>query len=144
MRKAHLTTLLALPLAAVAFTAAPAAAGGQPFSTTLSGANEFSNTGQAGVGDPDGTGTAALTINRGQGTICWDIDVANLSNVAAAHIHNAPAGKNGPIVVHLSGGSGCEEVGAELAKTIAKNPSAYYVNVHSSEFPAGAVRGQLG
>ncbi len=144
MRKSHLATLLALLLAAIAFMAGPATAGGQPFSTMLSGANEVSNTGVPGVGDPDGTGTAALTINRGQGTICWNIEVANLSNFAAAHIHNAPAGANGPIVVHLSDGSGCEEVGKQLAKTIAKNPSAYYVNVHSSEFPAGAVRGQLG
>jgi hypothetical protein len=144
MRKARLATLLALPVAVIAIASSPAVAGGQPFTTALSGANEVSGTGVPGVGDPDASGTAKLTINRGQGTICWSIDVENISSFAAAHIHNAPAGANGPIVVHLDEGSGCEEVGTELAKTIAKNPANYYVNVHSSEFPAGAVRGQLG
>jgi hypothetical protein len=29
-------------------------------------------------------------------------------------------------------------------KDILTNPAAYYVNVHTSDYPAGAVRGQLG
>jgi hypothetical protein len=28
-------------------------------------------------------------------------------------------------------------------KAIKKNPSGYYVNIHTSDFPAGAIRGQL-
>jgi hypothetical protein len=32
----------------------------------------------------------------------------------------------------------------ELLKAIASDPEDYYVNVHNADYPAGAVRGQLG
>jgi hypothetical protein len=34
-------------------------------------------------------------------------------------------------------------VNPDLIKAIRQNPEAYYVNVHNSDFPTGAVRGQL-
>jgi hypothetical protein len=41
--------------------------------------------------------------------------------------------------------SGCTTVGVDrdLAKDILKNPEDYYVNVHTTLFPYGAIRGQL-
>jgi hypothetical protein len=66
----------------------------------------------------------------------------------AAHIHEAPAGQAGPVVVGLmpptnGAASGCVSVARELARDILMNPANYYVNVHNAEFPAGALRGQL-
>ncbi|HUF59921.1 MAG TPA: CHRD domain-containing protein, partial [Actinomycetota bacterium] len=67
-----------------------------------------------------------------------------------AHIHLAPVTDPGPIVVPLTApdstgmSSGCTTVDRALAKAIAKDPSAYYVNVHTTDFPAGALRAQLG
>lgn len=139
MRLARLATLLVVPLAAVALATGSAAAGGQPFHTVLSGANEVP------PADPDGTGTATITINRGEGQVCWSITAENIGPFTGAHIHRAPAGANGPVVVPLSLGTGCDDdVDRELAKDIAKNPENYYVNVHTTEFPGGAIRGQLG
>jgi hypothetical protein len=138
MRTARLLTLLVVPVATLALVAAPAVAG-QRFTTALSGANEVP------PADPDGTGTAVITINRGLGEICWTITVANVDPVVAAHIHAAPAGANGPVVVPLNPfAGGCATVDRALAKAIAKDPAAYYVNVHTTVYPGGAVRGQLG
>jgi hypothetical protein len=156
MRKAY---LLGAVLIVVLATASPvmAADGGRPFTTTLSGAEEVSSTGQLGVGDPDGTGLASIALNQGQAEICFDIAVGNLDEpITRAHIHQAPAGANGGIVVAFvepgvspftfSDGmaSGCVAVEPELIKAIRQDPEAYYVNVHNVTFPAGAVRGQLG
>lgn len=119
------------------------AAGGRTFTTEMSGAEEA-----PGPGDPDGSGTAVITINRGQGQVCYELTVDNIAPATAAHIHRAPEGVAGPVVVPLGApasgsSSGCVAVDKDLAKEIAKNPAAFYVNVHNAEFPPGAVRGQL-
>jgi hypothetical protein len=38
---------------------------------------------------------------------------------------------------------GCVSAARDLIKTIRMNPSNYYVNVHTTDFPDGAIRGQL-
>jgi hypothetical protein len=98
--------------------------------------------------DPDGTGFARITLNVGQATVCWELTVANIQPAFAAHIHKAPAGVNGPVVVGLSpptsgSSSGCTTADPVLIQDIIDNPEQYYVNVHNSDFPGGAVRGQL-
>ncbi len=103
---------------------------------------------ETGMGDPDGTGWAEFTLNSGQGTIEYTLHVENIDPATAAHIHIAPAGVSGPVVVPLTAPStgmstGIATVDKELIKAIRKDPSAYYVNVHNPAYPAGAVRGQL-
>jgi hypothetical protein len=101
-----------------------------------------------GPGDPDGSGTATITLNHGQGEVCWELTVSNIAPATAAHIHVAPAGVAGPVVVPLSPptsgtSSGCANADRDLIKAIIQNPENYYVNVHNAAHPAGAVRGQL-
>jgi|GEM_PF-1542741 len=117
--------------------------GGRPLMATLSGAQEV-----PGPGDPDGTGTAKIYLNQGQGTISFELTVSNIAPATMAHIHRGVAGVSGPVVVDLvapSSGfsSGTVSVSEALIKEIRQNPSAFYVNVHNAEFRPGAVRGQL-
>jgi hypothetical protein len=101
-----------------------------------------------GPGDADGSGTANLTINHDKGEVCYDITVANIGTPTAAHIHEGAAGKaGGPKVTFkaVNGAwKGCVSADKALLDSIMKNPGGYYVNVHNSEFPGGALRGQLG
>lgn len=139
-----------LAVLALAFATAPAFAddGGVKLSAQLTGAQEA-----PGPGDPDASGSASLRLNPGKGEVCFDVSWANVDGeVFASHIHVAPAGSPGPIVVTLFTGSfggtgsmsGCVEADRDLIKAIIQNPADYYVNVHSTpDFPAGAVRGQL-
>ena len=122
------------------------AVGGAPLVATLSGANEI-----PGPGDPDATGSARITVNPGQGMICWDITISGITLPAsAAHIHVGGADVAGPVVVPLSApdangdASGCATVDRALALAILRSPESYYVNVHTVPlYQAGAARGQL-
>lgn len=118
--------------------------GGRPLSTTLTGAEEV-----PGPGDPDGSGFARITVNPGQEELCFELSATGIAPATAAHVHEAFTGSAGPAVVPLtpptSGfSSGCVTITRELAKAIVKNPEGYYVNVHNADYPAGALRGQLG
>lgn len=137
-------------IAGTAF-AEPVAEGGKKLTTALSGANEVP------PADPDGSGTAKVTINAGQGRVCWEITTANIDPVLFAHIHSAHAGQNGPIVIFLSAAqndtaTGCASITGpgggpiprSLLDAIRKAPQGYYVNVHTTVYPGGAIRGQLG
>ena len=136
--------VVAALLVAVGTLGALAHAAGKPLGTTLIGAEEV-----PGPGDPDGNGEASLRLNFGQSQICYELTVTGIAPAIAAHIHIAPAGVAGPVVVPLAAptegsSSACATVSPDLIKAIAKSPENYYVNVHNPEFPAGALRGQLG
>ena len=147
-----LAALAALALAGPASAAKMGGAdqGGRPFSTVLTGEAEVNNEGVPNQGDLDGTGSATITVNPGQGEVCYELSVEDITLPAiGAHIHAGDAGENGPVVVPLtppdaSGvSSGCEDVSRELALEIIRNPEGYYVNVHTTDFESGAIRGQL-
>jgi hypothetical protein len=118
----------------------------------LSGGNEVDDAGVAGAGDTNGRGSATILIDSDRGTVCFGISVTLIGNPVAAHIHRASAGVNGPIVVTLTppnagspgASSGCVSgVARQLLLNIQNNPSGFYVNVHTEDFGAGAIRGQL-
>lgn len=145
MRTAKLLglSLLATATLANAALAQTVSSGGRPFSITLTGAAEV-----PGPGDPDGSGTGKITLNHGQGRVCFKFAVSNVDNITAAHIHRGGTTVAGPVVVGLfSGGfdnEGCtENVSRALIKEIMQFPGRFYVNIHSTAHPAGAIRAQL-
>ena len=97
-------------------------------------------------------GTAVLTLNAGSGQVCYRLTTAHLAPVLAAHIHVGGAGVDGPIVIPIFGYSpprtwtiftGCVHAAPATLTAILRAPAAYYVNVHTTPYPAGAIRGQL-
>jgi hypothetical protein len=147
MRRRLIMLILGGGMALAALSTGPASAvvsgptsGGA--SANLSGAQEVL------PADPDGTGRVGLFLNGRTGSVCFGLQVANIAPATAAHVHFAPAGSNGPVVIPLpaptSGSSaGCVNADPTLVQNIINHPTDYYVNVHNAEYPGGAIRGQL-
>ena len=130
--------------------AGTATAQGVQHFAVLNGGNEVSAAGAAAAGDPDGSGAASITVTGTR--VCYSILVELIGTPIMAHIHEAEAGANGPIVVVLTppaaGNPGTRAacvtgLAAALATRLRNNPNQFYVSVHTGAFPAGAVRGQL-
>lgn len=113
------------------------------YSTTLTGAEE------PGGGDPDGYGEAQISVADKIDNICWELkNVRNIGTITAAHVHRGARGVNGPPVFTLKqanegGWKGCSNRSEWTEDALENNPANYYVNVHTPEFPNGAIRGQL-
>ena len=111
----------------------------------MTGANEKPN-----PGDADGTGTSAFLIDIDKSRLCYTLQAANIPLPAvAAHIHRGDGSISGPVVIpftqpNASGSSGgCVAVDGALLREIIANPGGFYSNIHSTEFPGGAIRAPL-
>jgi hypothetical protein len=111
----------------------------------LRGANE-----RPGPGDPDGRGATAMVLLPDSGMVCYALHVSGLDDVIAGHIHRGAAGQPGLIVVSLQLPPGpgrffanCVPGDRSVLNEIAAAPQNFYVNVHTTVFPAGAIRDQL-
>ena len=116
--------------------------------------NEQETTGATG----GGSGFFSYTIEGSQ--LCYTLEVSDLTMAPfAAHIH--PGGRHavGPAIIGLltppaatSTVSACltavegatgQALSTEELAALAADPRAFYVNVHTANFPGGEVRGQL-
>jgi 5'-nucleotidase len=109
----------------------------------LTGATEV-----PGPGDADGSGKAFVNLDSAGGWVCFSIDHKGIDGtVTAAHIHRGAAGVSGGVEISLdypaNGNEGCVKAASALIAEIDGNKAGFYVNVHSTAFPAGAIRGQL-
>ena len=91
---------------------------------------------------------ARIAINDATNQVCTDLEVRNISAVTAAHIHEGRAGVNGPPVITLDApddddSDDCDTASDVLVDRLRRNPSALYVNVHTVDYPNGAIRGQI-
>jgi CHRD domain len=112
------------------------------YTAILSGANEVPGNASEGQGiativvDTDNLDLAALP---------FQVEFSGLMGAqSGAHIHQAPAGVNGGVVVPIP-------LGSPLDITVAMSPAVYaeftngntYLNIHSAAFPGGEIRGQF-
>lgn len=115
-----------------------------------------------------GEAEVELEIEDGAFEFEFELEVCSIEDVTQAHIHMAPAGTNGPVVLFLFGpafadpfsADDCEElaerefsmaeldaalIGISLEDFIAALVSGNtYINVHTTANPAGEIRGQIG
>jgi hypothetical protein len=120
-------------------------AGGVAIAVNLLGVAEAPD-----LGDPNGTGTATLRLRQGQAQVCYAINVTEIALPATgAHIHRGAVDSSGAVVVPLGtpgasgSATGCAKSTRSMVNALLKNRTDYYVNVHSTEFPNGALRSQL-
>jgi len=119
----------------------------QPFllTATLLGIAEV-----PGPGALPSVGSAAVQVDQGRGMVCYVLHVINLDTPTAAHIHEGAVDAAGPVVVPFNpptgeNSNGCvSNVDSAVVSRLVSNPSGFYVNVHTNDFPDGAARGQLG
>jgi hypothetical protein len=112
----------------------------------LSGAEEV-----PGPGADPGVGSFTVNVSGTQG--CYELNVTMGEQPTKAHIHQGAKGVAGPVALDLmpdfepgesaTTAERCLELSADLASKLLADPGAYYVNVHSTERPDGAIRGQL-
>jgi hypothetical protein len=141
----HPSDIIPAPATGCPTVALTPTTGGTVLAATLAGANEV-----PGPGDPDGSGTATFRMIRGSAVICFQLTVNAITLPAtAAHIHQGAVGIAGPVVVPLTapgaGGTatGCVNSTRALVGAILDNPAGFYANVHTTDYPAGAIRGQI-
>ncbi|MDF3144636.1 MULTISPECIES: CHRD domain-containing protein [unclassified Streptomyces] len=137
--------------------------GGTVLAASLRGANEVPVEGGPAVGDKDG---AALQFVKVKGDmVSVAVTWRGTGKPTALHIHQGAKGTNGGIKVDFGGLLGkststsestseSKSEGRSLTGTVTVNdpallnalksdPSSFYANLHTAEFPGGAVRGQL-
>ena len=141
--------VLAISVSAIAMSVALGKAGGVP---AIPLNNEQETTGATG----GGSGFFSYTVDGSE--LCYTLEVRDLTLAPfGAHIHPAPRNVAGPVAIPLatppaatSTVSGCITAAegspvmtpAELAAVVS-DPGAFYVNVHTTNFPGGEIRGQL-
>jgi hypothetical protein len=106
-----------------------------------------------GPGSKKGKGEIAIFLKPTQKKVCFNLEVKNLDTITDGHIHKGAEGVAGDVKVPLFTGDqlagtgsyeGCvKDVKKKLIKKIAAHPEKYYANVHTVDFPDGAIRGQL-
>ena len=129
-----------------ALMATPASASLINFSATLDCAQANAGAGSCDAGG-SGSGTASLVLDDTTNILSWDASWSGLSGSAfAAHLHG-PAGPdaNASVQVNLSpaGDSSIGNANISLLQSADLLAGLWYLNVHSTAFPGGEIRGQV-
>jgi CHRD domain len=153
MRRTYIAALAGVAALALGATALIGTAGGEQgraaATTDVGLVATLTGTAEPGGGDRDGRGAAYVLVTSTK--ICYGLVVNSVAKPTAAHIHRGRTGVNGPIVLPLrtptagnhGQSGGCVSGTSTLRSQLKSTPTQFYVNVHNTAFPNGAIRGQL-
>lgn len=97
----------------------------------------------------DSTQVASATVELDETLMAFQVlvDVSMISGVSAVHVHDGDIGRNGDVAYSLAEGASGTYVLGETALTSDLiddlRDGDWYINVHTSDFPDGEVRGQI-
>lgn len=138
----HLTTatLGAVFLAAVPAHATLAKRSVRPLAAVLAG-----RCAAPVPGNPDGRGTARITLDPTNGELCFELEVSGIAPATAAWIHEGPTGLGVITLMPPVGGrsGGCVRAERSALRALQQEPSRYYVAIRNADCPGDALRGQL-
>lgn len=155
MRRTYVVLAGLLALAGLTVTIVASAQGRTTLVARMNGDKEVSSEGEKGVGDEDGFGGARINLRPADGQVCFRLSWNNISAPTMAHIHEGGPNEAGPAIVTLFQSEdplpstiatvkGCvDDVAQDVINAIKNDPKGHYVNVHNTDFPGGAIRGQL-
>jgi CHRD domain/Protein of unknown function (DUF3455) len=121
------------------------------FASVLRGANEVPVPNGPAVGDKDGIAVEFMRIQGNQ--VSFAIKWSGIAAPTAGHVHLGKKGTNGDVKIpffaeklpdSLNAVSGSVTVNdAKLLSDLRSDPGGFYFNIHTGEFPGGALRGQV-
>lgn len=100
-------------------------------------------------GAKTGSATGKFVLDTKKNTLCYSVMTMGLTGISEAHIHAGAKGVDGSDVVGLTPAkfnakaATCVAVAPKVLADIAMNSGMYYLNVHTTKYADGAVRGQL-
>ncbi len=99
-------------------------------------------------GDPDGSATLTMKVNRVKKRVCFQLSTRKLDKVTGAFVHKGGAGAIARPVITLFEGSerasGCVHgLRGRIVKRLKRKPDAHYADLTTKAYPKGAVRGQI-
>lgn len=89
-----------------------------------------------------------MTLKPETQELCLELTVEKIDQVVAVHLQQGPLRTQGPIVVPLpevkdGKASGCRKLDQPRFTAVSERPADYFVNVRTTRYPGGAIRGQL-
>jgi hypothetical protein len=159
VRRVGLVGVTAVFLGMTLSSGLASAAAGKTIHASLEGASVV-----PGAGDPNGVSAFSMTMRPHKASACWELSFSSISALTGAAIYESQPGGGGVFAYNLgfiaiyppptgdqSGAiSGCESRSGPgsaeftaLLKALVRHPGRYFVQIDTTEYPDGALRGTL-
>lgn len=103
------------------------------------------------MANAQGSGSVSLRLDAGKSEMCFVVALTSLDQPVALHLHEGALGTEASDILAAlpapptgeGTASGCLPADALLIDRVVAGPDDFFLDVHTQQYPAGAVRGQL-